>query len=270
MEDNTISPNEENVQPEESSNVESVATETTGEQTTKDTSSKKGQETVTKEDEFQIPELPEDLPIEAKEYVNLSLQKVKREMQSAFTKKTQELANLRKETQGKVDAFDSIKDYLPLLENLKKEQESAPAPDLESMSDEERLQHFIKDVVSTEVAPYKERIEQDKKLEVETVSQQQEAEAREYAEQVGVSFDDYMDQMIEADSISPNKYSWKQLLRLVAADDIDERLQEKGKMSLLEKLKEKKKATPAPSRSGTPTSKPLSVLEAYKQAKEGL
>jgi hypothetical protein len=268
--ENTISPDEEKVQPEQTTTDESVSTDKSV-QPAKDTSSKKGQETVNEEDSISIPELPEDLPIEAQEYVKLSLEKAKRQMQSAFTKKTQEVANMRKEIQAKLDVYDQIKDYLPMLEELKKGKVEEPiVPDYDSMSDEEKIQTYVKSLVDESIAPYKERIEKEKLQAVEMESQKQEDEAREYAENVGISFDDYIEKMIELDKANPSKYTWKQLLRLVAGDEIDDRLQDKGKELLIKKLQEKKQSTPIQARSGDPVPKAMSLEEAFRKAKEGI
>jgi hypothetical protein len=99
--DNQTSPAEEVEQPTADSTVQT-------EQPTKESQSNEGQEV---KEIIPTPTLPDDLPVESKEYVNLAIQQAKREMQSAFTKKTQELAKLRKELENKATGFDQIKEY---------------------------------------------------------------------------------------------------------------------------------------------------------------
>lgn len=265
--ENTTSPNEEIVQPEQTTSTESVATETANVQSTKDTTTKEGQEGV-KGDDISIPELPDDLPEDAKEYVKLSLQKAQREMQKAFTKKTQEIAQLRKETQTKVEAFEQMKQYIPILEQMKSQQVEKQ-PDLSLMSEEERLQHTIRSMVDQEVSPYKEKLAEMKAQEIEAESQAQEQEARDYADNIGIAFEDYIPQMIELDNENPGKYTWKQLLRILAGDEIDKLLEEKGKLSLAKSLQTKRLASPpSTTTGGTPTSRPKTIFEAFKEAEK--
>ena len=265
MTENTTSPNEETVQPDQTTSVESVATETTTVQPEKDTNAKEGQEGV-KDGDIAIPELPEDLPEEGKEYIKLSLQKARREMQKAFTKKTQEIAQLRKETQSKIEAFEQLKEYIPVLEQLKAQNNQVEEPDLDSMDEDERLQHLIKSTVEREVAPYKEQLLKLKAEEVSSVSSAQEEEAKEYANNIGIVYDDFVDAMIEEDSKDPGRCTWKQLLRIVAGDEIDKVLTEKGKMELLKSLKEKKANTPPSSGGGEPVHKITSIADAAEFA----
>lgn len=265
----TNSPTEENVQSYQTTNVESGATETTEVQSEKNTTTTEGQEGVKsekKESDIEIPTLPEDMPEEGKKYIELTLQKAQREMQKAFTKKTQEIANLKKENNAKLEEYDKLKEYIPILEELKNQREVVDEPDFSNMSDDERLQHMIRSMVESEVGPYKEKMAQMKASEIDQESKIQEDEARQYAETVGVVFDDYAQAMIDIDSQNPGKYTWKQLLRIVAGDEIDNLLLEKGKLELVKSLQKKKAVTPPESRGGEPATKINNLQDAIKES----
>jgi len=152
------------------------------------------------------------------------------------------------------------------LEQLKHKEQPKQEIDFNSMSDEERLQYIIDKQTESKLAPYKQQLEQLAQEKELQEAQQLENEAREYADSVGLDFDSYIPAIQEMDKETGYKLQFKDLLKLVASDDLESLITEKAKSSLLKSLREKKDSTPAESRSGTPVARKMTIEEAYKSA----
>jgi len=259
MDENVTSPVEGSIEQPASSSIETKEIA--------DSKTQDGQEETKKEDDIEIPALPDDLPEEQKIAFNLELQKAKRQMQSQFTKKTQELATMRKQYDKEMGDYKELLQYKPLLEQLSKgETQQKQEIDFESMSDDERLQYIIDQQTESKLQPYKQQLEALAKEKEMQQAEVLEKEARDYASGFGLDFDQYVPDMIDLDNRTGNKLSFKDLLKIVASDDLQNLITEKAKSELIASLRKKKESTPPESKGGNVVPRKMSIEEAYKSA----